>query len=88
MSRVEVFATEIKTESSDQKAFFWGGQSRDQGDLRAAKINGSRMYSCNLTFDPENQVINSLEGCNQVIKHAFWRSNILIAVTNISTGDI
>ena len=54
MSHVEAFATGIKIESSDQSPFW--GRSRDQGVLRAARINGSRMCGCNLTLDPENQL--------------------------------
>ena len=49
MSRVEAFATGIKIEPSDQP---WGGQSRDQGDLRTAKNQQSRIHDCNVACDP------------------------------------
>ena len=58
MSRVEAFATGIKIESSDQTPF-WRPIKGSRWP-RAAKINRSRVRSCNLTFDPENQAIKSL----------------------------
>ena len=59
MSRVEVLATGIKTESEQSKALL-GGRSRDQELL---KINRSRTHSCNLTFNPlENQALKGLSG--------------------------
>ena len=53
MSLVGAFATGIKTESSNQSPLW--GRTRDQGDLRTAKNQRSKMRGCNLTFDPNNQ---------------------------------
>ena len=50
MFRVEVLATGIKIESSNQKPF-WGPIKGS----RIAKINRSRTHGCNLTFDPSAQ---------------------------------
>ena len=47
MFHVEVLATGIKIESSNQRPF-WG---LIEGS-RNAKINRSRTHGCNLTFDP------------------------------------
>ena len=44
MFRVEVLATGIKIESSNQRPFWW--------PIKGAKINRSRTHGCNLTFDP------------------------------------
>ena len=47
MSRVEVLATGIKIESSNQRPF-WGPIKGS----RVAKINRSKTHGCNLTFNP------------------------------------
>ena len=47
MSHVEVLATGIKIESSNQRPF-WGPIKGS----RIGKINQSRIHGCNLTFDP------------------------------------
>ena len=50
MSRVEVFATEIKTESSDQKAFFGGGTN--QGIKVTSKLLKSMDQECTAAIWP------------------------------------
>ena len=45
----------------------------DQGGIQTDKINRLRMSSCNLTFDPENEVIKGLR--RQAIKHTFYWSD-------------
>ena len=48
-SQVEALVSVINIESSDRNPFeSW---SRDQGDLRTAKINRSRRHCCNLTLN-------------------------------------
>ena len=59
MSHVEVFATGIKIESSDQSPFLGADQE--------IKATSELMHGYNLTFDPENQLIKSL----RTIKHTF-----------------
>ena len=70
------------------KALF-GGRSRDQGDLRTAKINRSRMHGCNLYFDLSKiKRPRASEGYDQAIKHTFGQAKSLILVANASTGSI
>ena len=65
MSRVEVLATGIKIESSNQR-LFWG-PIMIKGS-RIAKINRSRTHSCNLTFAPlKIKCSKASEGNNQAI---------------------
>ena len=45
-------------------------RSRDQGNLWTAKIKGSRMRGCNLTFDPlKSRQSRASEGNDQATKH-------------------
>ena len=63
MSRVEVLATGIKIESSNQRPF-WGPIKGS----RIAKINRSRTHGCNLTFNPlKIKCSRASEGNNQAI---------------------
>ena len=63
MSRVEVLATGIKIESSNQRPF-WGPIKGS----RIAKINRSRTHGCNLTFDLlKIKCSRASEGNNQAI---------------------
>ena len=63
MSCVEVLATGIKIESSNQRPF-WGPIKGS----RIAKINRSRTHGCNLTFDPlKIKCSRASEGNNQAI---------------------
>ena len=61
MFRVEVLATGIKIESSNQRPF----RGAIKG-LRNAKLNRSRTHGCNLTFDPlKTKCLRTSEGNNQ-----------------------
>ena len=63
MFHVEVLATGIKIESSNQRPF-WG---LIKGS-RIAKINQSRTHGCNLTFDPlKIKSSRATKGKNQAI---------------------
>ena len=63
MSRVEMLATGIKMESSNQKPFW--GPIKGSG---VAKINRSRTHSCNLTFDSlKIKCSRASEGNNQAL---------------------
>ena len=63
MSHVEVLATGIKIESSNQRPC-WGPIKVS----RIAKINQSRTHGCNLTFDPlKIKYSRASEGNNQAI---------------------
>ena len=63
MFHVEVLATGIKIESSNQRPF-WGPIKGS----RIAKINRSRTQGCNLTFDPlKIKSLRASKGKNQAI---------------------
>ena len=69
----------------DQSPF--GGRSRDQGGLQAAK---STVQNTQLQFDLLPMKIKrsrALEGNDEAIKHTFCHLKILIVVANASTGN-
>jgi len=91
---VEVFATGIKMESSDQSSF--RSRSRDQDEFWATNINRSTHFLRYLggvaTFCPLNsrriKRSRASERSDQAIKDNFHQSRFLIPVTNASTGNV
>ena len=87
MSRVEAFATGIKTESSNQSPL--GGDQGIKVTSELLKINNQEHAAAIWPLTLENQAIKSLiRRDDQVIKHTICWSKNLIAVANASIGDI
>ena len=62
----------------------------DQGNLQTINIKGSRMgLAAKLTFDMlKIKQSRASEGSNEVIKHTFCQSKILMPAADASTGNI